>query len=274
MTDTMENVSPPVRERLEFALTEARNASELILRYYHAADLNVELKADESPVTAADRGAEELLRKAIEKAFPDDGILGEELGETPGTSGFRWILDPVDGTKSFIHGVPLFGTLIGLEHEGQCVAGISRFPALDEVVYAARGGGAWWQKGTGAPTQVHVKQSAGIGESLFCYTAAELFDRIGARTVYDTLSKEAKVSRGWGDCYGHMLVATGRADLMVDPLLSIWDAAALIPIVTEAGGLFVDWTGNESQTGGNGISMTPGLKDAVLELTRPAVKDT
>ena len=274
MTDTMENVSPPVRERLEFALTEARNASELILRYYHAADLNVELKADESPVTAADRGAEELLRKAIEKAFRDDGILGEELGETPGTSGFRWILDPVDGTKSFIHGVPLFGTLIGLEHEGQCVAGISRFPALDEVVYAARGGGAWWQKGTGAPAQVHVKQSAGIGESLFCYTAAELFDRIGARTVYDTLSKEAKVSRGWGDCYGHMLVATGRADLMVDPLLSIWDAAALIPIVTEAGGLFVDWTGNESQTGGNGISMTPGLKDAVLELTRPAVKDT
>ena len=145
------NPEPTVAEltdRLDFALQAARDASALILRYYQNADLAVELKSDESPVTAADRGAEELLRELIADAFPDDAVLGEEFGEQAGTSGYRWILDPVDGTKSFVHGVPLFGTLIGLEFGDECVAGVCRLPALGEVVYAARGSGAWCRPST------------------------------------------------------------------------------------------------------------------------------
>ena len=137
------------KPRLEFALDVARRASELILGYYQSESLAVESKRDTSPVTAADRGAEELIRKEIQKEFPGDGVLGEEFGETPSSNNFRWILDPVDGTKSFIHGVPLFGTLIGLEFGDRVMLGVCRFPALDEVVYAAEGSGAWWQVGKG-----------------------------------------------------------------------------------------------------------------------------
>ncbi len=146
------NQSPlDLKPRLQFALETARQASTLILGFYQSESLAVEAKRDSSPVTAADRGAEDLIRSQIEQAFPGDGVLGEELGETPSSNGFRWILDPIDGTKSFIHGVPLFGTLIGLEFNGRVVLGVCRFPALDEVVYAAEGQGAWWQIGGTAP---------------------------------------------------------------------------------------------------------------------------
>ena len=147
----MSDASLDLTPRLEFALETARQASELILGYYQSATLAVEAKRDSSPVTAADRGAEELIRKQIQSEFAGDGVLGEELGELPSQNGFRWILDPVDGTKSFIHGVPLFGTLIGLEWQDRVVLGVCRFPALAEVVYAAKGTGAWWQTGTRCP---------------------------------------------------------------------------------------------------------------------------
>jgi histidinol-phosphatase len=131
-----------LQPRLALAIEAAREAGQITLEYFRRDDLEVELKCDDTPVTAADRRAEQCLRQRIATAFPDDGILGEELGERPGTSGFRWIVDPIDGTKSFIHGVPLFGTLIGLEREGESVLGVIRIPALDECVYAARGLGA------------------------------------------------------------------------------------------------------------------------------------
>src|SRR4051812_30386348 len=152
--------SKDVKDRLDFAVDVAREAGTLILRYYQNADLAVELKGDETPVTAADRGAEELIRQRIAKMFPGDGVLGEEFGETASSNGYRWILDPVDGTKSFVHGVPLFGTLIGIEHNGEMVAGVCRFPALDEVVYAGQGGGTWWQVGTNEPRRTHVTEVA------------------------------------------------------------------------------------------------------------------
>jgi histidinol phosphatase-like enzyme (inositol monophosphatase family) len=253
-----------IRRRLEFAVDAARSAGELILRYYQNPELAVELKADESPVTAADRGAEQLLRELIGKEFPHDGVLGEEFGESRGTSGFRWILDPVDGTRSFVHGVPLFGTLIGLELGAECVAGVGRLPALDEVVYAARGTGAWWQRGGGPPMHALVRQTRTLKEALFSYTAVELFDQQGRRPAFEALLAACAASRAWGDCYGHLLVATGRVDVMADPIMNVWDAAPLLPILQEAGGVFVDWEGRGTICGGSGISVTASLRDEVL----------
>ncbi|MCA9072905.1 MAG: histidinol-phosphatase [Planctomycetaceae bacterium] len=254
-----------VHDRLQFGLTEARNAGELILRYYQDADLAVELKSDQSPVTVADRGAEELLRKRIQETFPGDGILGEEFGETESQNGYRWILDPIDGTKSFVHGVPLFGTLIGLEYQGEMVMGICRFPALDEMVYAAQGGGTWWRVGNQDPVQTHVTDVSDLSQALFCFTEIEGWNEINRFDVFTRLSSESRITRGWGDCYGHALVATGRAEFIVDPLMSPWDAAALVPILQEAGGHFLDWKGQATINGGNGVSVNAALKEVLLD---------
>jgi histidinol-phosphatase len=263
---------PPLelKPRLEFALDVARRASELILGYYQSESLAVEAKRDSSPVTAADRGAEQLIRVAIARDFPGDGVLGEEFGESASLNGFRWILDPVDGTKSFIHGVPLFGTLIGLEFGEQVVLGVCRFPALDEVVFACQSQGTWWQTGRGNPRRARVSQVASLSDALFCITTVSGWERIGRWDAFERLRSVAKLTRGWGDCYGHALVATGRADVMVDPLMNAWDAAALVPIVQEAGGHFVDWEGRATIHSGNGVSVNAALKDTVLEVLRPA----
>lgn len=257
-----------VASRLKFALEAARNAGRFILQHYQQAGLTVERKRDSSPVTIADRGAEELLRREIARSFPGDAVLGEELGETSGTSGFRWILDPVDGTKSFIHGVPLFGTLIGLEHRDQCVAGVCSFPPLDEIVWGSIGQGAFWSKGKESPRRARVSNIANLGDALFCFTTIQGFGRIGRTDAFHKFVDSCGLARGWGDCYGHCLVATGRAELMVDPLMNPWDIAALIPIVQEAGGHFIDWNGKTSIHSGNGISVNAELRDAVLQVTR------
>ncbi|MDB5389441.1 MAG: inositol monophosphatase [Planctomycetaceae bacterium] len=257
---------PDLQARLDFALNAYAAAKTLILGYYQAAELEVERKRDSSPVTAADKGAEQLLRAEIAQKFPGDGVLGEEFGDTPGSSGFRWILDPIDGTKSFIHGVPLFGTLIGLEYEGQCVLGVCGFPALEEVVYGATGLGAWWQRGAAAPRRAWVSKVETLSEALFCCTSIQRWDTIGRRDAFDSLVSKAQLARGWGDCYGHALVATGRADVMVDAGLNPWDGAALVPIIREAGGHFVDWKGQPTIYGGNGVSVNAHLKDEVLAI--------
>ena len=261
-------MSNNLSERLEFALAIARDAGRLILGYYQHEGLAVDLKGDKSPVTAADRGAEMLIRERVKQQFGDDGVLGEEFGEEPSRNGYRWILDPVDGTKSFVHGVPLFGTLIGLEHEGRMVLGVCRFPALDEMVYAARGSGSWWQKGNQEPRRARVTAVALLSDALFCTTTFTGWDTIGRRDALEKLSKAARITRGWGDCYGHILVATGRADVMVDPQMNAWDAAALVPIVEEAGGCFIDWQGRTAIDSGNGVSVNASLKDAVLAMLR------
>ncbi|MEZ5942665.1 MAG: histidinol-phosphatase [Planctomycetaceae bacterium] len=257
-----------ISQRLQWALEASQRAAEFIMPYFQSADLNIENKADSSPVTLADKGAEQLLRAEIEKYFPGDGILGEEFGQIAGSNGFQWIIDPIDGTKSFVHGTPLFGTLVGLVHEGQTVAGVCRFPALNEVVYAQNGGGAFWQKADGSTVKATVSTVSELSESLFCYTSVGGWITVDGLDKFETLCRSTRIARGWGDCYGHMLVATGRAEVMIDPLLNPWDAAALVPIVTEAGGVFVDWKGDVTIEGGNGISTTPTLRDIVLAAVR------
>ena len=257
-----------LKSRLAFASTAAREAGKLILEHYQQDGLAVDRKKDNSPVTIADRGAEEFLRAGIARAFPGDGILGEEFGEKSGTSGFRWILDPLDGTKSFIHGVPLFGTLIGVEFEKQCVVGVCHFPVLGETAFGAKGLGAWWQLAGGALRHARVSNVSELSEALFCFTTVQGFTRIGRPDTFEALVSAAQLARGWGDCYGHILVATGRADVMVDPLMNVWDAAALIPIVQEAGGHFMDWNGDATAYSGNGISVNAALREKVLSITR------
>lgn len=253
--------------RLQFGLDVSARAEAIVMKYFLDETLQVTLKGDHSPVTVADRGAEEFLRGKIAQEFPDDTIMGEEFGEQAGSSGYRWVLDPIDGTKSFIYGVPLFGMLIGIQYESEGVAGICRIPALREVVYAQRGGGAWWQRGDLPPKKAKVRETTKLSESLFLFTAVEGFQQINRFDALEKFSSACKLSRSWGDCYGHILVATGRADLMVDPLLAEWDGAALMPIIEEAGGLFMDWSGTATVTGGNGISTVPALKDEILKIT-------
>lgn len=258
-----------LKARLDFGLSVAREASDLILRYYQTSDLAVDRKGDASPVTEADKGSELLIRERLAVAFPDDAILGEEFPDKAGTTGFRWIVDPIDGTKSFIHGVPLFGTLLGVEFDKRCVIGIVRFPALNEVIYAARGSGAWWQIGDGEPRRARVADTTTFDKSVFCTTNITRWYKIGRGEALETLLDSVQLARGWGDCFGHMLVATGRVHLMIDPSMNAWDAAALLPIVEEAGGAFIDWYGEPSIYNGNGLSVVPGLKDQVLKILRP-----
>jgi histidinol-phosphatase len=257
-----------IAQRLALAVDAARRAGQVTLQYFRRDDLAVERKRDDSPVTIADRQAEELLRTLIAAAFPDDAILGEELPDRPGTSGYRWILDPIDGTKSFIHGVPLYGTLIGVEHEERSVLGVIRIPALDECVYAATGQGAWYMRGDRPPSPAKVSTHQPLSKGLFVTSEVASFDRTGRRGAYDRLQASARLSRSWGDCYGYMMVATGRADVMVDPVVAVWDLAALLPIIEEAGGRFTDWQGRCTIHSGEAIATNGLIHDEVLTLLR------
>jgi histidinol phosphatase-like enzyme (inositol monophosphatase family) len=254
--------------RLDVALATAGEAGQITLEYFRRDDLEVERKSDDSPVTAADRRAEECLRGCIAATFPDDAVLGEELPDRPGTSGFRWILDPIDGTKSFIHGVPLYGTLIGLEHAGRPVLGVIRIPALDETVYAAVGQGAWYVQGNQPPRPARVSTRTPLAKGLFVTSEVATYSEIGRRDVYDRLQAAARLSRSWGDCYGYLMVATGRAELMVDPVVAVWDLAPMLPILEEAGGTFTDWEGRRTIHSGQAIATNGLVFDEVLGIVR------
>lgn len=255
-------------KRLELAIDAAREAGRLTLRYFRRSDLAVDLKRDATPVTIADREAEALLRERIAGAFPDDGILGEELGEQSGTSGYRWILDPIDGTKSFIHGVPLYAVLVGVEHAGQSQIGVIHLPALNETVYAAKGQGAWHVLGDGPKQPAHVSPAKLLSAGAFLTSGLAGFHRRGAGAFLERLTKTAKLARTWGDAYGYLLVATGRAEVMVDPEMNLWDAAAILPIIEEAGGRFTDWRGNPTIASGEGIATNGLVHDEVLKMVR------
>jgi len=259
-----------IAPRLQLAIAAGMEAGRLTLRYFQQDNYEVERKADHSPVTIADRSAEQLLRDRIAAAFPQDGILGEELGQSDGTSGFNWILDPIDGTKSFISGVPLYGTMVGVEHEGRSLVGLVYMPGLDEGVYASAGMGTFHFRGKEAPRRVRVSPRPSLGAGLFVTSQVDTFQRRGkgSHAAFEQLQKAAYITRTWGDCYGYLLVATGRAEAMVDPMLNVWDAAAVQPIVEEAGGTFTDWQGNPTIHAGEAIATNGLVLDEVLAITR------
>jgi histidinol phosphatase-like enzyme (inositol monophosphatase family) len=263
---------PYLTERLHFAVQIARDAGELTLRYFRRQDLLVEDKADRSPVTIADRAAEELLRERISERFPEDGIIGEEFGAASGTSGFDWTLDPIDGTKSFIHGVPLYTTLVAVLHDDRPCLGVIHAPALSETVYAAKGGDCWYVGPTGGqPQRMRVSSVKTLDDSLLLTSEIEGFrehPRADAMDVFMRLQRSARVARTWGDGYGYLMVATGRAEVMIDPIMNLWDAAPLQTIIEEAGGHFSDWQGNSTVRAGESLATNGLVRDEVLAITR------
>ncbi len=256
-------MSEPLSELLAFAHEIAWQAGKITLRYFQSG-VAVDRKADASPVTVADREAESYVRTAIAARFPDHAVLGEEEGATGhGDAEWRWIIDPIDGTKSFIRGVPLYGVMIGIEHHGEPVIGVVNIPALNEIVYAARGQGCWWN---GRPCR--VSSVARLSEGLLVATRADRYDRYGKHTAFARLVASAGEFRTWGDCYGYLLVATGRAEAMIDPVMNIWDAAALLPIMQESGGTFTDWQGTATIDGGEGLGTNGLVLGEILDLIR------
>ncbi|MCH8922700.1 MAG: histidinol-phosphatase [Planctomycetes bacterium] len=255
-----------IKDRQQLAIEAAREAGKITLEYFQTDDLVVERKADNSPVTVADRRAEQHLRQRIAEEFPNDGIVGEEFPTTEGNSGYRWIVDPIDGTKSFISGVPLYGTLLGVEHEGRGVIGVIYMPALDEMVYAATGQGAWHELGSKPRRPACVSSVAKLSDGLFCTCEVKTFLTADRQAAYDRLQATAQISRTWGDCYGYLLVATGRAAVMVDPVANVWDIAAVQPIIEESGGRFTDWQGQATIHSGDGIGTNGHVHEEVLAL--------
>ncbi|MDA1178279.1 MAG: histidinol-phosphatase [Planctomycetota bacterium] len=252
-----------LESRLRQGVEIAREAGDLTMRFVRS-DLEVDRKADNSPVTRADREAEQLVRRRIEERFPSDGCLGEEFGATDGTNSYRWVVDPIDGTKSFISGVPLFGTLLALLRDDQPVLGIVYLPMLGECLYAANGSGAWLASGTAAPRQVRVASTTSLADGVLLLSELSGFDLTGARAAFEELHRRTWITRTWGDCYGYYLVATGRATVMLDPELKLWDAAPMLPILREAGGRYTDWQGRESGTSGSAIATNGLVHDEVL----------
>ena len=251
-----------LRQLLDFAVRLAREAGEITQRYFKSSYVP-DRKPDESFVTVADREAERHIREAIHSAFPDDGVLGEEEQEKLGSSNRRWIIDPVDGTFSFVHGVPLYAVLIGLEIEGEPVAGVVNLPALDELLYAAKGLGCFWNG-----ESAKVSTTTTLKEALLLSTDFGTCEAHGFGRAAEALQNRVHARRTWGDAYGHVLVATGRADIMLDPVMNVWDCAALLPILEGAGGTFTDWQGRKTIYGGNAISTNGLLFDEVTNTIR------
>lgn len=249
-----------MEQLLAFAVELARGAGDITLKYFRKTP-ETSTKSDGSYVTIADRQAEAYMRKQIVARFPDDGILGEEEGETHGRSGRRWIIDPIDGTFAFVHGVPFYGVLIGVEIDGEMSVGVINIPALDELVSAAKGVGCFLN---GEPAR--VSRTERLEDALLLSTDFSACERYGFGKAAELLQARAKTSRTWGDCYGYVLVATGRADIMLDPVMNLWDCAALLPIMEEAGGTFTDWTGLRTAYGGNSIATNKLLFDEVMNL--------
>ena len=262
-------------ERLELANRIAKSAGQVTLKYFQTDQFSVDYKGDGSPLTVADREAETHLRAEIEAHFPDDAIQGEEFPNKPGTSGFGWILDPIDGTKSFISGVPLYGTMIAVEKISdddangkprEAIIGSVYFPGLDEGAYAARGHGAFSFKGDQAPTPAKVSQQSDLSKSVLLTTSVSDFELRQSDKAFAELANQFYFSRTWGDVYGYYLVAVGRAEAMVDPELNVWDAAAVQPIIEEAGGRFSDWNGEAKIDTGDAVGSNGKFHEQILEI--------
>lgn len=231
------------RNRYELAVTAGKRAGGIALRHFPNVDFGefarkVEWKEDLSPVTAADRAGEAFLRETLLKAFPDDGFLGEEFGEKPGASGFRWVIDPIDGTRSFVRGIPIWGTLVGLEYRGEPIAGVAYVPVLGHTYRAMRGDGAYRDD-----HRIHVSTVADLADAQLFYSSLSWFAKANSEEAFLSLARRTQRQRGFGDFYGFVLVAQGSGELMVEYGVHVWDVVAIKPIVEEAGGRFSDWDG-------------------------------
>ncbi len=248
------------KDLFTFAVQTAHAAGRLTLGYYQTGVVP-DMKSDDTPVTVADRKAEQLIRAGIEKKYPGHSIIGEEFGEDIKDSPYKWYIDPIDGTKAFVRGVPLYAVLIGLYIDGESTVGAVYFPALDEMVAAAKGGGCFWNG-----RLCHVSDKKTLQESFVSFTEADGFRRAGREAVWKRFQTTCYHTVGWSDAYGHALVATGRVEIMMDPFLNPWDGGPFPVILREAGGYFGDWAGHETIFNDEGLSTSRELLPKVLEM--------
>lgn len=225
------------RRRHDAALAAARQAGQFALQHFDA-EVVVEWKEDRSPVTLADRGAEQILRTVLLDQFPGDAFLGEESGDTPGSTGFRWVIDPIDGTRSFVRGIPIWATLVGLEYQGEAIAGVCHLPAMNQTFHALRGEGAYRDG-----RRLRVSRVADLTRANAFYSSVRYFDKAFVTEPVVTLLRSTERQRGFGDFYGFVLVAQGSGEFMVEHGVHAWDVVALQPIVEEAGGQMTNWNG-------------------------------
>jgi histidinol-phosphatase len=261
-------MNPDWRTRYDLAVNLAQEAGRIALGHFNSA-LEVELKQDASPVTLADRQAEALLRSKLLAAFPKDGFLGEESGTQAGSTGFRWIIDPIDGTRNFVRGIPLWATLVGLEHKGEQVAGIAYVPTLGLLYRALRGDGAYC-----GDRRIRVSDIDALGNSLMFYSSLSWFIKAGRKDAFENLSQLVQRQRGFGDFYGFVLVAQGSGEIMVEYGVHPWDVAAIQVIVEEAGGRFSNWDGARDITRPDVLVTNGKLHNMVLDILgweRPTV---
>lgn len=223
------------RTRYDLAVEVARDAGNFARGHYDR-EFDIEIKADNSPVTVADKGAEELIRRRLKQHFPQDAFLGEEYGDEPGRSGFRWIIDPIDGTRSFVRRIPVWATLIGLEYKGEQIAGVVYIPVFDQMFRALRGDGAYFDE-----RRIRVSDIARLDEALLCYSSISWFRQAGCEQAFLKLCEQTERQRGFGDFYGFVLVAQGACEVMLEHGVKPWDIAAVKALVEEAGGALTDW---------------------------------
>lgn len=261
----MINDEPALDELLDFALDAAWQAGRITLGYFQAGT-PAERKADNTPVTIADREAEQKLRRLINARWPGHALIGEEYGHAAGNtgeSGYTWIIDPIDGTKSFVHGVPIYAVLLALVKDNEPVLGVMHFPGLNEVVYAGRGRGCYWN---GRPAR--VSGVSDLSDAVLLASDLNTFAGFGRSGSFQRLIDATYIQRTWGDAYGYALVATGRAEIMVDPVMAVWDCGPLQVILEEAGGTFTDWKGTPTIFGGEAVATNGALFDQVMAIIR------
>ncbi len=248
------------RTRYDLAVSVGRQAGDLARDWYDRS-FDVEWKPDNSPVTVADKGAEELIRRELKKHFPNDAFLGEEYGDEPGTTGYRWIIDPIDGTRSFVRHIPIWATLIGLEYKGEQIGGIAYSPVLGNMYRSLRGDGAYCDD-----QRIRVSDVATLDRSLLCYSSIAWFRKAGREHVFLDLASQTERQRGFGDYYGFVLVAQGSCEVMLENGVHSWDVAAVKAIVEEAGGMLTDWHGTPTIDAPDVIASNGKLHDATLAI--------
>jgi myo-inositol-1(or 4)-monophosphatase len=248
------------RELMLFMKNLAKESGRIITSYFADDTLSVELKNDSSPVTKADREAEALLREMIRKAYPDHGIIGEEFGSENQDAEFAWVLDPIDGTVSFVHGCPLFGTLIGLLHKGRPLLGAIHIPMLNQLCIGSN------ETCTVNGRSVRVRRTEKLAHALLLTTDIVNVAKYQNRRSFDTLVSQTHLFRTWGDCYGYLLIASGRADIMLDPVMHAWDLLPVVPIIKGAGGVITTWSGDDPIQGTSCVAANGALHHEVLRI--------
>lgn len=256
----MSLTQPRIHEFLDFVRHLALVSAEEIKKYYGRDDLHVEQKADRSPVTLADRGAEEIIRHEINKRYPDHGILGEEFGAENETAEFVWVIDPIDGTISFAAGCPLFGTLLCLQQDGQPVIGAIHQPVLSQLLIGSPLGT------TCNGRTVQISDTTALSNATLLTTDTAQIERYQSYKRFEALRRSVKTFRTWGDCYGYILVALGGAHIMLDPIMNPWDIQALIPVIRGAGGTITAWDGSSAVGADSCIAAPPSLHTEVLRV--------